>query len=517
MDAGKIVAEGSPRAPDRHATPPARWSSCASATTPPATYADKLAGHRRAARGAARPAAALQRRRRRARSARCTGAASPRPACWCAAPPWRTCSCTSPAGRWWTDGRARLAVLESRRWSRYRRIWQASVFSSFILPVLFVLSIGIGVGGYVGGVDGVPLPGLHRARACSPRPRSRWRSASRPARCWATSSGAAAYHAMRATPVRIADMIGGYQLYILFRVLIAAVGVPGGQRGCSAPSTRRGWCSRRSSARCSALAVAAPTSASRPTIENDSYFALLFRFVVIPSTLFAGVFFPVDAAAGAAAAAGLRARRCGTGSSCAARPRSASRRPGRSPRTWPTCWPGPGSGCLLAPARLPPTARGLRGLTMVTTYAVARVAPRQPALARPGRRGHQPQRRRAALRPVLLAGARSPASSSRCSTCSPSASGVGALVGDLTLPTARCCPYADVRRPGDARGLGDVRRAGRDDLQLLLQVQVRQDLRRDARHPAAPDGDRARRADLGDDPRLALHRRRSWSSWWRWA
>jgi hypothetical protein len=37
-----------------------------------------------------------------------------------------------------------------------------------------------------------------------------------------------------------------------------------------------------------------PTSAFSATIENDSYFALLFRFVVIPSTLFAGVFFPVS-------------------------------------------------------------------------------------------------------------------------------------------------------------------------------------------------------------------------------
>ena len=31
MDGGKIVAEGSPRDADRAATPPARWSSCASA------------------------------------------------------------------------------------------------------------------------------------------------------------------------------------------------------------------------------------------------------------------------------------------------------------------------------------------------------------------------------------------------------------------------------------------------------------------------------------------------------
>jgi ABC-type sugar transport system permease subunit len=42
-----------------------------------------------------------------------------------------------------------------------------------------------------------------------------------------------------------------------------------------------------------ALSVAAPISAFSAGLENDSYFSLLFRFVVIPSTLFAGVFFPV--------------------------------------------------------------------------------------------------------------------------------------------------------------------------------------------------------------------------------
>ncbi|MFC7641391.1 ABC transporter permease [Streptosporangium lutulentum] len=43
-----------------------------------------------------------------------------------------------------------------------------------------------------------------------------------------------------------------------------------------------------------ALSAAAPVMAFAASIEHDSYFALLFRFVMIPSTLFAGVFFPVD-------------------------------------------------------------------------------------------------------------------------------------------------------------------------------------------------------------------------------
>jgi lipooligosaccharide transport system permease protein len=43
-----------------------------------------------------------------------------------------------------------------------------------------------------------------------------------------------------------------------------------------------------------ALAFAAPTFAYSSSVSSDSYLALLFRFAVIPMSLFAGVFFPVE-------------------------------------------------------------------------------------------------------------------------------------------------------------------------------------------------------------------------------
>jgi lipooligosaccharide transport system permease protein len=42
------------------------------------------------------------------------------------------------------------------------------------------------------------------------------------------------------------------------------------------------------------LSVTAPTFAYAASISNDGMFAVLLRFAVIPMTLFAGVFFPVD-------------------------------------------------------------------------------------------------------------------------------------------------------------------------------------------------------------------------------
>ena len=98
---------------------------------------------------------------------------------------------------------------------------------------------------------------------------------------------------MFATRVSVWDMVGGWLLYIVFRVEIAVVAfllVVGAFGALSSP-----WVVLTPLvAALLAVAVAAPVTAFSATIDHDSYFALLFRFVMLPSTLFAGVFFPVE-------------------------------------------------------------------------------------------------------------------------------------------------------------------------------------------------------------------------------
>lgn len=184
-----------------------------------------------------------------------------------------------------------FAVLE-RQLLLYRRLWQASIFSSFVLPILFVISIGIGVGGYVGEVEGWDylsyiVPGVLASAA------------------FQTAIGEStfpvmgdfkwtrAYHAMRATPVRIIDMIAGWQLYIQIRVFVASVVFLAVSTAFGAVHSPWVVVTPLITALV-ALATAAPASAFSAGLDNDSYFSLLFRFVVIPSSLFAGVFFPVE-------------------------------------------------------------------------------------------------------------------------------------------------------------------------------------------------------------------------------
>ena len=144
MDGGRIVAEGSPRALiQAHSTAEVVELRFADGT--PGEYAGRLAGigeridplpDRTLVYADDGDTALAEVHRRGLRP----------PACWCAARPWRMSSCTSPAGRWWTDG-ASDARGAGTQPAVYRRLWRASAFSSFILPVLFLVSIGIGVGG----------------------------------------------------------------------------------------------------------------------------------------------------------------------------------------------------------------------------------------------------------------------------------------------------------------------------------------------------------------------------------
>ncbi|HEX7744471.1 MAG TPA: ABC transporter permease [Micromonosporaceae bacterium] len=175
----------------------------------------------------------------------------------------------------------------------YRRTWRGSVFSSFLLPVLTVLSFGVGVGAYVDqGVGGVPyldwiIPGLIASTAFQVAiAESSWT-------VLGNFEWIRTYQAQSAAPLRTADILGGHLAFVLFRVLcssaafVLVAAVFGALHSPWALATLP-------LVLLIGLSVAAPTFAYSSSIPSDSYLALLFRFAVIPMTLFAGVFFPVN-------------------------------------------------------------------------------------------------------------------------------------------------------------------------------------------------------------------------------
>jgi lipooligosaccharide transport system permease protein len=186
-----------------------------------------------------------------------------------------------------------VAVFEHNLIS-YRRVWRGSVLSSFVLPVLFLIGMGLSVGGYVNargalGFDYVDYiaPGLLASTALQVAANeSTWPVFS--AFTWSRT-----YHSMRAAPLRVGDIVAGHLAYVLLRVLLAVLAflivmVLFGAVESPAVVAVLPVCLLLG------LAVAAPVFAYAALINNDGMFAVLLRFGIIPMTLFAGVFFPVE-------------------------------------------------------------------------------------------------------------------------------------------------------------------------------------------------------------------------------
>lgn len=187
-----------------------------------------------------------------------------------------------------------LAVLESDLVG-YQRTWRGSALSSFVLPVLLLVGFGLSVGSFVDAAGRLGdiryldyvVPGMIASTAMQVAFfESSWPIMAR--FMWIRT-----YHAMAATPLRVPDIVAGDLLFVLLRVvstttvfvLVTAVfGAVHSGWGAAVPLVSG----------LLGLATAAPVFAYAGLVDNDGYFPLLMRFVVIPMSLFSGVFFPVE-------------------------------------------------------------------------------------------------------------------------------------------------------------------------------------------------------------------------------
>ncbi len=175
----------------------------------------------------------------------------------------------------------------------YKRVWRASTWSSFVLPLLTMLGFGLGVGAYVpGGVDGVRyldwiVPGLMAQTAMQTAlGETSWPVLSKFE--WIKT-----YLAQVAAPLRVADVLGGQLAFVLFRVLIAVAAFLGVAALFGAAHS--GWAVLAvPAAALTGLAVATPMTAFSASITTDSYLAIVIRLGIVPMSLFSGVFFPLD-------------------------------------------------------------------------------------------------------------------------------------------------------------------------------------------------------------------------------
>jgi lipooligosaccharide transport system permease protein len=179
---------------------------------------------------------------------------------------------------------------------QYKRTWRSSIFTSFLVPVLYLTSMGVALGSLVDkhshGVAGFSYvaylaPGL-LAGTCMQIGANDTMWPVLGAIKWMRT-----YLAMLAAPLNVYDVLLGHLAWVAARVSIvitiylavmAAFGtvysywaifaLPAGILTC--------------------MAFAAPIAAFSATQDKDGSFSTLYRFVVVPLFLFSGTFFPIS-------------------------------------------------------------------------------------------------------------------------------------------------------------------------------------------------------------------------------
>jgi lipooligosaccharide transport system permease protein len=175
----------------------------------------------------------------------------------------------------------------------YRRTWRSSALSTLVLPLMTMLGFGLGVGAYVKtGIDGTTyldwiVPGLIASTAAQ---------TALGEATWPVMSSfewMRVYFAQAAAPLRIADILGGHLAFMMFRVLVSVTAFVL-VAACFGTLHSVWVLAVLPLSALVGLSVAAPVVAYTASIHSDSYLAILFRFAVLPMSLFSGVFFPVE-------------------------------------------------------------------------------------------------------------------------------------------------------------------------------------------------------------------------------
>jgi lipooligosaccharide transport system permease protein len=195
-------------------------------------------------------------------------------------------------------GTSGIGRVFEHRFITYRRTFRASIFSSFLTPVLFLTAMGLGIGGYVdrggandalGGVSYLAFlaPGLLVA-SCMQAGSFEATFPIMAGLVWTR-----VFHAMYATPITPRDVALGNILWFgarlllissVFTLVIVVFGAAISPLVLLAIPV----------AVLTGLAFAAPIAAFSATQRTPDRFAAIFRFGITPLFLFSGTFYPVE-------------------------------------------------------------------------------------------------------------------------------------------------------------------------------------------------------------------------------
>lgn len=175
----------------------------------------------------------------------------------------------------------------------YKHTWRASLFSSFLNPILLLTAMGIGLGSLVregpGGLDYVMwlAPGLVANIAMQ------------------TATGESAYpvqagirwtkvyDAMLAGPLTTIDILMGHLAWVTVRVVIVTATFSAATVLLAHIDPLRAALAMIPAV-LTGMAFVGPVTGYTARFNNDTSLSTLFRYIVVPLFLFSGVFFPIS-------------------------------------------------------------------------------------------------------------------------------------------------------------------------------------------------------------------------------
>ncbi len=179
----------------------------------------------------------------------------------------------------------------------YRRTWKGSAISSFVVPLLYILAMGVLLGGFIKGdpakLEGATsylafvAPGMLAAQSMT----TVFGEVTYPV--MGMIKWQRVYYGMIATPLSVPDIVFSHLGFVAFRVgtvsavfiaVMAPFGVFESFTGVLVAFVVQVLIG---------LAFATPIYALSARLPNESGFALVFRLGMIPMFLFSGAFFPV--------------------------------------------------------------------------------------------------------------------------------------------------------------------------------------------------------------------------------
>ncbi len=190
-----------------------------------------------------------------------------------------------------------IARVVEHRLLEYRHTFRASLFSSFLTPVLFLAAMGLGLGTYVDASTNPALHGVSYIAFLAPGLLA--------ASCMQSAAFEAMFpimagllwnrifHAMHATPISGRDIALGNLIWIALRMVLVAtvftvVIVLFG--AAASPLIVLAI----PAAALTGLAFATPIAAFAATQRTPEKFNAIFRFGIMPLFLFSGTFYPIE-------------------------------------------------------------------------------------------------------------------------------------------------------------------------------------------------------------------------------